>query len=90
MFAPNDLAFMQLSHLEDLKTNLTLLQNFLKYHAVKGIYMKKDLDANDMELPSVSGENIRVNLYRSTKVSDNQCHKMYRINSKHVPLDIFW
>lgn len=70
VFAPTDLAFSELPHvyLENLKNNLTLLENFLKYHVVKGLHMKKDLDANDMELQSVGEGKIRVNLYRSTRV----------------------
>lgn len=69
VFAPTDLAFTEFPHvyLENLKNNLTLLENFLKYHVVKGLHMKKDLDANDMELQTVGGGKIRVNLYRSTR-----------------------
>lgn len=69
VFAPTDLAFAELPHvyLENLKKNVTLLENFLKYHVVKGIYMAKDLDANDMELQTVGGGKIRVNVYRSTR-----------------------
>ncbi|XP_052828561.1 stabilin-2 [Octopus bimaculoides] len=66
IFAPTDEAFDEMGHsfLQELKNDSVALEAFLKYHVVQGIFMYKDLQKNDMELTSVSGPKIRVNVYR--------------------------
>ncbi|CAI9732896.1 Hypothetical predicted protein [Octopus vulgaris] len=69
IFAPTDEAFDEMGHtfLQELKNDSVALEAFLKYHVVQGIVMYKDLQKNDMELTSVAGPKIRVNVYRANR-----------------------
>ncbi|CAI9732897.1 Hypothetical predicted protein [Octopus vulgaris] len=51
-----------------LRNNSAGLEAFLKYHVVQGKFMYEDLQKNDLELTSLSGVKIRVNVYRANQV----------------------
>ncbi|GAB1604276.1 transforming growth factor-beta-induced protein ig-h3-like [Argonauta hians] len=69
IFAPTDEAFDEIgsSFVDQLKNDSVALENFLKYHVVKGRYMAADIAKNDMELTSLQGAKIRVNFYRANR-----------------------
>ncbi|XP_078326683.1 immunogenic protein MPB70-like [Crassostrea virginica] len=70
IFAPTNAAFSKLpqSTLDGLQRDTTALANILKYHVVKGSIHKADA-SNELQLETLAGTKIRINIYPHNNVS---------------------
>uniref|UniRef100_A0A8W8L1W7 FAS1 domain-containing protein n=1 Tax=Magallana gigas TaxID=29159 RepID=A0A8W8L1W7_MAGGI len=69
IFAPTNAAFSKLpqSVLDGLQRDTTALANILKYHVVKGSIHKADA-SNELQLETLAGTKIRLNIYNHNNV----------------------
>ncbi|XP_078322954.1 transforming growth factor-beta-induced protein ig-h3-like [Crassostrea virginica] len=69
IFAPTNAAFAKLpqSTLDGLQRDTTALANILKYHVVKGSIHKADA-SNELQLETLAGTKIRINIYPHNNV----------------------
>ena len=69
IFAPTNAAFSKLpqSTLDGLQRDTTALANILKYHVVKGSIHKADA-SNELQLETLAGTKIRINIYPHNNV----------------------
>ena len=80
IFAPTNAAFSKLpqSTLDGLQRDTTALANILKYNVVKGSIHKADA-SNELQLETLAGTKIRINIYPH----NNVC---YQSSSKFPPI----
>lgn len=69
LFGPTNSAFNKIPKwvLKYLSKNITALGNLLKYHVASGAVLSNQLKNNQL-VPSLNGQNIRINIYKNGKV----------------------